>query len=137
VALEVAQRLEQVIFALAREPGDVLAALDHETRDWVKGPKTKPAAHVATRMTVSPLTGTWPGPSITRREWTSGRPAMPGAGRWQMARRAEFRTDRSENQQAWLCCSMATPAREPSDLLFPSRGRGLMPALACAMLSPL
>jgi hypothetical protein len=55
-----------------------------------------------------------------------GSPATPGAlsgsaGRWQMARRAELRADRSEDQQTWLCCGVATPAGESSDLLFSFR----------------
>jgi hypothetical protein len=37
----------------------------------------------------------------------------------------EFCADRSENQQAWLCCGVVTPTHEPSDFLLPSRGRGL------------
>jgi hypothetical protein len=57
--------------AVWQGPPQMLAALDPETREWVKDLKNKGGTHAATRRTVSLsrwTAGIWPGPSTTRRE---------------------------------------------------------------------
>ncbi len=104
--------------AVWRGPPQMLAALDAETRDWVIGLRNNIGG---------PCCDTADGFPVEVDGWDmAGQERLScSAGRRRMARRAEFRADRSENQQAWLCCGLATPARDPSDLLFPSRGWGL------------
>ncbi len=116
-----------------RGPPQMLAALDHETRDWIKDLKNKvgsPCCDTADGFPVEidgwDMAGTVDDTSgmtqLDASNARSGYRVRLGDGKW--ARRAEFCTGQSKNQQAWLCCSVATPG-EPSDSLLPSRGRGL------------
>ena len=112
----------------------MLAALDDETRDWVQALKNKvggPCCDTADGFPVEidgwDMAGTVDDTSGMS-QWQAGN-ARSGYrvrladGKWHDV--PNFALIDPKNQQAWLCCGVATPARDPSDLLLPSRSGGL------------
>jgi hypothetical protein len=94
--------------AVWRGPPQMLVALDPETRAWVQALKNKFGGSCCDTADVFPvevdgwdMAGTVDDTSVmTRVEAFDARSGSCSAGRRQMARRTQFRIDRSENQQA-------------------------------------
>jgi hypothetical protein len=74
--------------AVWRGPPQMLAAVDHETRDWVQALRNKYGGSCCDTADGFPveLDG-WDmaEPSMTRREWPRGTPSTPGAARVRLA----------------------------------------------------
>jgi hypothetical protein len=127
--------------AVWRGPPQMLVALDPETRDWVKDLKNKvgsPCCDTADGFPVEVDGWNMDGivdDTSAMTDWEasiarSGYRVRLTDGKWHDV--PNFCVDRSENQQAWLCCGVGTPADEPQHSVLPSRSRGLRIS-RCAM----
>src|SRR5262245_54078095 len=115
--------------AVWRGPPQMVAALDQETRDWVKGLRNEYGASYCDTADGFPvevdgwdMAGAVDDTSgMTQLEARNGRSGYRvRLALWQMARCAELRADRSENQQTRLRRGVVMASPKLADLLLPA-----------------